>query len=319
LADLLNLETVGINEDFFVLGGSSLLAIQLLMEVEQETGVRLPISVLFDSPNVRKLAEVVRKGEWNPRWKAMVAINDVSGQTNTPLFLVPPSATSAIHFAELAKHLESNYPVYSFTPIGLDTDEEPQNQVEDMAALYIREIRDVQPNGPYQIAGSCFGNLVAYEMAQQLESQGESTILIAIDPFYLTQWKPKKRGVAYYLYRTWHFIRSGVFISEFFMRTNGLIRRYKLQKEGKTKNIILSHDIARTSYVVQPFPGKMSFLQSEENHRLGYHLKWNELNRGTHESFVIPETNHGNLLSKNNLNDIANTINTILVKQSKKL
>ena len=75
----------------------------------------------------------------------MVAVNDVGGQNNPPLFLVPPSATSAIHFSELARLLESDYPVYSFTPLGLDTDEEPQNRVEDMAALYIQEIRDVQP------------------------------------------------------------------------------------------------------------------------------------------------------------------------------
>jgi thioesterase domain-containing protein/acyl carrier protein len=317
-AELLNLESVGINENFFDLGGSSLLAIQLLTEIEEKTGVRLPISVLFDSPNVSKLAEVVGKGEWNPRWKAMVAINDVSNHDNPPLFLVPPSATSAIHFSKLAKHLESDYPVYSFTPIGLDTDDEPQNRVEDMAELYIREIRDVQPYGPYHIAGSCFGNLVAYEIAQQLESHGESTILIAIDPFYLTQWKPEKRSIAYYLYRTWHFFKSGVLMSELYMRTSGLLRRYKLQKQEKTKNLLINHDLARTSYIVQSYPGKMSFLQSEENHRLGYHRKWNELNKTPHESFVIPETNHGNLLSSKNLKRIANTIITILEKQTNK-
>jgi hypothetical protein len=98
------------------------------------------------------------------------------------------------------------------------------------------------------------------------------------------------------------------------MRTSGLLRRYKLEKQEKTKNLLHNHDLARTSYIVQPFPGKLSFLQSEENHRLGYHLKWNELNEGSHESFVIPETNHGNLLSRKNLKHIAITITTILEK-----
>ncbi len=317
-ADLLNLETVGIDENFFDLGGSSLLAVKLITEIEEKTGVSLPISVLFDSPNVSRLAEVVGGEKWKPRWKAMVAINDVSGHKNTPLFLVPPSATSAIHFAELAKHLETDYPVYSFTPLGLDTDKEPQNRVEDMAALYLREIRDIQPNGPYQIAGSCFGNLVAYEMAQQLENQGESTILIAMDPFYLTQWKPKKRGFGYYLHRTWHFLRSGVLLSEFIMRTKGLFRRKQLEKDDKTKKLLSSHDIARTTYVVKPFSGKMSYLQSEENFRLGYHLRWNNLNQGLHESYVVKETNHSNLLRSSNLKRVANTIITILEKQSGK-
>ena len=318
-ADLLNLENVGIYENFFDLGGSSLLAVKLLTEIERATGVNLPISALFDSPNVSKLAEVVGKGDWKPRWRAMVPINDVNGSNKPPLFLVPPSATSAIHFAELAKHLESDYPVYSFTPLGLDTNEEPQNRVEDMAALYVREIRDVQHHGPYQIAGSCFGNLVAYEMAQQLQNQGEATVLIAMDPFYLTQWKPEKRGVFYYLLRTWHFLKSGVLISEFVMRTTGLFRRYKLEKEDKTRDLLLNHDKARTTYVVKPFAGKMSYLQSEENHRLGYHKKWSELNQGAHESFVIPETNHANLLSSKNLNRIAKTITKILEKQSETL
>lgn len=317
-ADLLNLETVGINENFFDLGGSSLLAVKLLTEIEEKTGMSLPISVLFDSPNVRMLADIVGKGEWKPRWKAMVAINDVSDGDNPPLFLVPPSATSAIHFAELAKHLETDYPVYSFTPLGLDTDIEPQSRVEDMAALYLREIRDIQPHGPYQIAGSCFGNLVAYEMAQQLENQGESTVLIAMDPFYLTQWKPEKRGFRYYLYRTWHFLKSGVLLSEFLMRTKGVFRRRQLEKDDKTKKLLSNHDIARTSYVVQPFSGKMSYLQSEENYQLGYHLKWNNLNQGIHESFVVKNTNHGNLLSNKNLDRVAKTITTILDKESEK-
>jgi thioesterase domain-containing protein/acyl carrier protein len=316
-ADLLKLDTVGIYENFFDLGGSSLLAVQLLTKIEQETKVRLPISALFDSPNVSKLADVVSKGDWNPRWKAMVAINEISDQDNEPLFLIPPSATSAMHFAELAKYLEPDFPVYSFTPIGLDTDEEPQNRVEDMAALYIREIRDVQPDGPYQIAGSCFGNLVAYEMAQQLERQGESTILITIDPAFLTQWKPEKRGLLYYLLRTWHFLKSGVLLSEFVMRTENIFKRYEFKKQDRTKKVLLSHDTARISYVVQPFPGKMTYLQSEENHRLGYHLRWNELNNREPDSFVVKNTNHGNLFSSNHLKRVATKITTILEKQAK--
>ena len=155
-------------------------------------------------------------------------------------------------------------------------------------------------------------------MAQQLESLGESTNLIAIDPFYLTQWKPKKRGISYYLLRTWHFLRSGVLLSEFIMRTKGLFRRKRLEKEDRTKKVLLSHDTARISYVVKPFPGRMSYLQSEENNRLGYHRRWSKLNKGQHKSFVIPKTNHANLVSRKNLERVANTITTILGKRSEK-
>lgn len=314
-ADLLKVEAVGIHQNFIDLGGSSLLAVKLLAAIEEQTGVSLPISVLLDSPSVSKLAEVVAQGDWQPRWEAMAKVNESNGQTGPPLFLVPPAATSAIHFAELAKHLESDTPVYSFTPIGLDTDREPQSRVADMAALYLREIRDVQPNGPYQIGGACFGNLVAYEMVQQLESQGEAAKLITIDPFYLTQWMPQKRGGLYYLRRTWHFFSSGVLLSEFTRRVKGLFRRRALEQEDRTKKILASHDIARRSYVVQTFTGKMFYLQSEENHRLGYHLRWSKLSQGSHESFVIPETNHGNLLSSKNLGRIAKAITEILQKQ----
>jgi thioesterase domain-containing protein len=156
-------------------------------------------------------------------------------------------------------------------------------------------------------------------MAQQLERQGEATTLITIDPFYLTQWKPEKRSVFYYLRRTWHFLRSGVLLSEFVMRSSGLFRRNQLQKQDRTKKVLDGHDLARTSYVVKAYPGKMNYLQSEENHRLGYHLRWNELNHGPHESFVLEDTNHGNLLSSKNLHRVAETITNILQKSNTKI
>ncbi len=318
LAKLLHVNVVGVNQSFMELGGSSLQAVQLLATIEEETGIHFPISVLFESPTVRRLAEVVEKGEWQPKWETMVAVNKVDEEGKKPLFIVPPAATSALHFTELARHLENDYSVFSFTPIGLDNDREPQNRVEEIAELYLRELRDVQGNGPYQIAGSCFGNLVAYEMARQLESQGESTTLITIDPFFLTQWMPKKRNAMYYLGRIWHFLTSGVLFSEFVYRTWGIFKRKKLKEQDRTKNLLLSHDIARRAYVVEPFNGNKFYIQSEENHRLGYHQKWNELSGERYKSYIVNGTNHGNLLSSKNLDRVAETIVKILDQQNEK-
>ena len=100
--------------------------------------------------------------------------------SRTPLFLVPPGASTVLSFGSLVQCLDADQPVYGLEPLGMDGRHEPQWRVEAMAAHYIDEIMTVQPQGPYLLGGRCFGGLVVFEMAQQLRAQGQQVALLAI-------------------------------------------------------------------------------------------------------------------------------------------
>ncbi|MCB0204804.1 MAG: SDR family NAD(P)-dependent oxidoreductase [Anaerolineae bacterium] len=110
--------------------------------------------------------------------------------SRTPLFLVPPGASTVLSFGSLVQCLDSDQPVYGLEPLGMDGRHPPQWRVEDMASHYINEMRTIQPQGPYLLGGRCFGGLVVFEMAQQLRAQGQQVAMLAI----LDTLQPPKPG-----------------------------------------------------------------------------------------------------------------------------
>lgn len=100
-----------------------------------------------------------------------------------PFFYAPPAGCTALGAAKYARHLGKDQPVYGLQPLGFEKGEVPHNRVEDMAEYYLREIRTLQPEGPYYLGGTCFGASVAFEMARQLQAQGCTVGLLALfDP-----------------------------------------------------------------------------------------------------------------------------------------
>jgi thioesterase domain-containing protein len=97
-----------------------------------------------------------------------------------PLFLVHPAGGDVLCFAGLARHLGPDQPVYGLQSPGLAGDEQPIGRIEEMAALYVREIRRVQPEGPYNLGGWSLGGLIAFEMARQLLAAGEEVAVLAL-------------------------------------------------------------------------------------------------------------------------------------------
>ena len=178
-AKVLNLPRVGVDDKFFELGGDSISATHLLTLVEQRSGKRLPISFFFHDPTVARMAE---------------AIGDESADLNTNPLLLPVNKESArppffyAHgvFGDIASltyvipNFGNDQPVYGIQALGLNPDLEPDRTIEQMAARYVNSIRDVQPNGPYYLGGFCFGGVLAFEMARQLEELGEQIALLAI-------------------------------------------------------------------------------------------------------------------------------------------
>ena len=184
-AKVLNLKQVGIQDNFFELGGDSLLAIYLLEQVNQQFEQNLPLSDLFIAPTVEQFALLVKKNyrdlhsQNSPLpWSPLVPLQPKGFKP--PFFCVHPIFGVVLPYYELACHLGTEQPFYGLQPFGIDGLHSPLTSIEEMATRYIEAIRQIQPQGPYQLGGWSFGGLVAFEMAQQLYQAGEQVSLLAI-------------------------------------------------------------------------------------------------------------------------------------------
>jgi amino acid adenylation domain-containing protein len=177
-SEVLGLPGVGVRDNFFALGGHSLLAVQLMARVRQRFGRELPLAALFQGGTVEAMAALLRDGAPAGESSCLVPIQP-SG-LEPPLFLVHPAGGDVLCFAGLARHLGPDQPVYGLQSRGLAADEQPLGRLEEMAALYVREIRRVQPEGPYNLGGWSLGGLIAFEMAGQLQAAGEEVALLAL-------------------------------------------------------------------------------------------------------------------------------------------
>ncbi len=176
--EVLGRPNVGIHDNFFDLGGYSLLATRLFALIEARTGQRIPVSTLFQAPTIAELAVVLRDQDVAAEGDSLVPIQPSGSEP--PLFYVAPYMISVLQFANLGVELGPDQPLYGIQPQGLDGRRPVHTRIEDMAAAYIREIKTVQPHGPYRIGGHCSGAWVAFEMARQLEAAGEplDTVLL---------------------------------------------------------------------------------------------------------------------------------------------
>ena len=174
---------IGVRDNFFHLGGHSLLGVRLLVQIESAFGVELPLSVLFHGGTIERLAQVVRREE-NVNRSPLVPIQvGQSGAEQTPLFLVHPIGGSVTCYRELTAALGTAQPVYGLQARGLSGGEVPFDRLEEMASYYVEAIRSVQQSGPYHLGGWSFGGVVAFEMARLLREQGHEVTLTLIDSY----------------------------------------------------------------------------------------------------------------------------------------
>jgi amino acid adenylation domain-containing protein len=176
-SELLGIERVGRHDDFFALGGHSLLVLRLLSELDQAFGVRLPVGVVFLRPTLAGLADAVGDSRLAEEAAALVPLQP-EGQ-DPPLFLLPGAIGSVLYLQPLAEALGEGRPVLALPTPGLDGRPTLESLTE-LAAHHLRTLRRWQPRGPYLLAGHSSGGRVAFEMAQQLERQGETVARLVI-------------------------------------------------------------------------------------------------------------------------------------------
>jgi thioesterase domain-containing protein/acyl carrier protein len=170
---VLGLTTVGIYNNFFDLGGHSVLAAQLIKQIQQVFGKRLPLTVLFQAPTIEQLAKILDQEKSSESGSSLVPIQPYG--SNLPFFCVHGTHS----YVHLAHYLGANQPLYGLAQ-HLTGKQVRYTSVQDIAAHYLEEVRTVQPKGPYFLGGHSFGAMVAFEMAQQLSKLGESISLLAL-------------------------------------------------------------------------------------------------------------------------------------------
>ncbi len=176
----LGVEGLQADDNFFDLGGESITALRLVHEVQRCSGGELPLALLYQAPTIAGLLDAVnRAGTMSaPTRSSLRLLKSASG--GVPLFLVPGVGGTAIELQRLARTLDYPAPIYGLEAPGFQTHETALDRIEDMARLYLQEIRAVWPHGPYRIAGYSFGGLVAYEMGQMLAAAAEQPALVVL-------------------------------------------------------------------------------------------------------------------------------------------
>lgn len=176
--DPLSIDTAGA---LYSLGADSVTAIGITGALAGWLNRDLPATLMWDHPSIDAIAEALTDSD-----VPAVAVDRPGMITlqphgnRCPLFCFPGAGGHSTTFAPLTAHLGSNHPCFGLTVPGLNREQKPFEQVEEIAAAMLNSIRLVQPKGPYQLAGYSFGGLLAYEAAQQLQAAGESVSLLAI-------------------------------------------------------------------------------------------------------------------------------------------
>ena len=168
MARILGIDGLGVEDDYFALGGTSLIAARLFAEITRQFGVKLPLTTILKLPTVRALVAVILSGS-KSRIRRLIELKR-GGPHN--FFLVHDGDGETLLYLNLARRMPSDFTVLGIEPQRIAGVPLAHARIEDMAACYIEEMRKRQ-SGPYLLGGMCAGGVIAYEIASQLTRRGE--------------------------------------------------------------------------------------------------------------------------------------------------
>ncbi|KQM78524.1 hypothetical protein ASE74_13560 [Pedobacter sp. Leaf216] len=175
--DALGVEKLGIEDDFFEMGGNSLMAVRVMVALEKKTGIRLPLNVLLTHSTIEKLATQFVTTD-SERSKTIIPIR--TGGSKAPVYLIHGSGLNVLLFKSIIPALDDDQPIYGVQAIGLDRYEDLPDTLEEIAARYLDEILEINQDGPYNIVGYSLGGFIAFEMAKQLKEMGKAVNLLGV-------------------------------------------------------------------------------------------------------------------------------------------
>lgn len=288
---IFNVRPIGIWENFFELGGHSLLAVRLFSQIEKLTGRNLPLVTLFQAPTIERLAGILRQQGWEAPWSSLVPIK--GGGSKAPFYCVHGVGGNILEFEHFSRYFDPDRPLYGIQAQGLDGKRPRHKSVEEMAAHYIEEIREFQPEGPYYLGGCSFGGLVAFEMAQRLVDAGQHVGLLAMFdtnapgyPRYLPTTTAFRRRLNHFRFRVelhwdnirvadpairWEYVRTKAerFVRQYRAKTVRMIRRgtkwtQTLLLPRAIRHVSRGGHTANSRYEPKTYPGTVTLFRATE-------------------------------------------------------
>jgi len=346
-AQILGVERVGVYDDFFRLGGDSLAAADLVVQVQKVFGLTLPLTILMQAPTVESLAKVIHRHDGVAGWSSIVELQPHGSRH--PFFCVHAVGGEVLCFVNLAREMAPDQPFYGISADRASGIEKTVPQIEGMAARYIEEIRRIQPEGPYFLGGYSFGGSVAFEMAQQLTAQGQNVALLAIidhtpppTRYYMRFWTPA--FLMEFLRNTPSWLLDEICNSELEeilarirLKTGAVRRRIGAflhrASPGSTasgaeglidlsrvpepfRNLLEAHYRALREYVPTAYPGRVTLFRARTRPLLRLHgrdLGWSRLAAGGLEIIEITG-NHHSILSEPHVRVLAARLRFYLEK-----
>ena len=320
--ELLGIRSIGVHQNYFDLGGNSILAVRLFNQIENVFKVKLPLSTLLEAPTIRELSHILQNDGSIPTWSSVVPIQP-SG-TRPPFFCVHAAGGNVLLYRSLSQHLGENQPFYGLQCRGLDGKQPLLTRIEEMAALYVQEIKTIQPHGPYHLGGYCLGGTIAFEMAQQLTRSGEEVALLAL--FDTLNWeKIAPYSIWSKIYHQWERLlfhgRNFTMLSftdkiKFFQEKMGILRSRSTLWHGKlsrrlsngpsdriSESSLLAQiwdvaDHAAIQYVAEGYAGRITDFRPLKQYSKysGTDIYWEGLARGGYDIVVLPVYPAGMLL-----------------------
>jgi acyl transferase domain-containing protein/thioesterase domain-containing protein len=185
--DLLGMDAVGRHDNFFDLGGHSLLAVQFTNRLRRKTGKTLPLATMLGQPTVANLAAVIDPDGRAPGETATIGeqhpvgvVTIRKGAQITPVFFVHDGLGETLLYRGLALRLDPARPIMGLEPLRKADGNYAHTRIDEMATYYVHQMRAVQAEGPYLLAGLCAGGVIAFEMAQQLQAMGQQVAFVGI-------------------------------------------------------------------------------------------------------------------------------------------
>jgi phthiocerol/phenolphthiocerol synthesis type-I polyketide synthase E len=309
----LGVEDITPDQNFFDLGGDSSLAVRMFAEVEKIFGIKLPLATLYDAPTVAELARVIDGEVASVGWSPLVEIQPLGSRP--PLFCMHGAGGTVLMYRDLSRRLGKDQPFYGLQAQGLDGSCAPLTTIEEMAAVYVKEIKKVQPSGPYFVSGYCMGGTIAYEVAQQLHQQGETVAVLGL--FDTMNWHEIPLNLwskACYWGQRILFHAGSFWGLDFAGKKKFFQEKVEILKDripvwqgtlqgmfGKPRTAALStpgllahiwgvNDRASWNYVPKPFAGVITDIRPEKQYwifdRLEY--KWKQLAQGRENVIILP-------------------------------
>jgi thioesterase domain-containing protein/acyl carrier protein len=312
-ADVLNLDKVGIHDNFFDLGGDSLLAMQIVMRVGEWFGVDTPLHLIFQAPTIASMASEIYRSKRKIDHNLLVPMKSGTG---APIYIIHAMDGDVFSYVPVVQAMRKQRPVLAIRATTLDRTESLVEKLSELASKYV-DLINVHEE-PVCLIGWSFGGLVAYEMACQLRTRGSNLSFIGLIDTYLPSWFED-------ILQSKENIRG--FLSDEIMRAKLTFDRPLTDKDYRASaDTIMDPDLNRTfevyykhynymvAYKPKPVQATIHFFEAMQTHELrsGFPAdKWRALAVNGLHKFLVPG-NHYTMMQNPNVSTVANYLSTLI-------